>query len=123
MRSILFALIFSLSPIFAGWQDLDKLYETLKKVGLDESQDKKIEILFKNYHYELKNWWKIDQKVHNELFRSFKTDDFIASKIGEELKTTYKEKAVLDWKFFQKLYTILTQEQRQEFIQNLNKEQ
>lgn len=122
MRSILFAFLLSLSPVFAGWQDLDKLYENLKKVGLDKIQDEKIETLFKNYHYELKNWWKIDQKIHNELFKSFKTDSFITSKIDENLKETYKEKAVLDWKFFQKLYGILTQEQRQQFIQNLNKE-
>ena len=49
MRSILFAFLLSLSPVFAGWQDLDKLYENLKKVGLDEIQDEKIETLFKNY--------------------------------------------------------------------------
>lgn len=122
MRNLLLIILLLATPVFARWQDLDRLYENLENIGLSQQQNQEIELLFKNYHYELKNWWKADREVHYQLFENFETSNRLDAKLNQHLEKSYKKKAEIDWKFFEALYHILTQEQREKFAKNFNKE-
>ncbi len=108
------------TPLLASWQNLDNLYDHLKKIHLNEKQSKQIEALFKTYHENLKQWWKTEQSAQDNLIKNLSSNNFLKS--SNSLKEVYDKKATLDYNFLRELHMILTKNQREEFIDILNKE-
>ena len=115
---IVFILVYLVTQnLFGYWQNLDELYKKVKDIGLNKTQEQKIEKLFKNYHQQLKDWHQLNQDMHNKVISNFTKKDCTHS-LKKEFEDTYIKKAQIDLDFFQELHLILTQKQREEFAKN-----
>ncbi|PAF54123.1 hypothetical protein BKH42_02615 [Helicobacter sp. 13S00482-2] len=95
-----------------NWRDLNELHKDLKDVKLNHTQDKAVKMLFKEYHHQLKDWWKLNGQTDSLIMKLFSGEDFNIEEIKIKLKEIYDRKIDLDSEFLKQLHSILNQEQR-----------
>ncbi|PAF41574.1 hypothetical protein [Helicobacter sp. 11S03491-1] len=114
MKKILFCLMLLL-PVFIfadSWRDLNELHQELKEVGLNDDQEKAVKSLFKQYHHELKQWWKNNGKTDALVMKIFSENELDIDQIRYKLKSIHRKKIEIDLRFLKDLHSILTKEQR-----------
>ncbi|MDO7253023.1 hypothetical protein [Helicobacter cappadocius] len=105
-------LLFATVCVADNWRDLNELHKDLKNVGLDDVQEKAVKKLFKQYHHQLKDWWKANGQTDALIMRFFSQEGFNIEEIKNKLNNIHHKKIKLDLDFLQELHSILNEEQR-----------
>lgn len=117
----LFFLIASVS-VADNWRDLNELHKDLKDVGLSDTQEKAVKKLFKEYHHQLKIWWKENGQTDALIMKLFSEEKFNMLDMKNKLKDINDKKIEIDTEFLNELHSILNEDQRRKISEEFGED-
>lgn len=105
-----------------NWRDLNELHKDLKDVGLSDTQEKAVKKLFKDYHHQLKSWWKQNEQTDALIMKFFSEEKFDMLDVKNKLKDIHHKKIEIDIEFLDKLHSILDKNQRKKISEEFSQD-
>lgn len=105
-----------------NWRDLNELHKDLKDVNLSDNQEKAVKKLFREYHHQLKNWWKQNEQTDALIMKHFSQEKFNMLDVKNKLKDIHDKKIEIDIEFLNQLHSILDKDQRRKISEEFGED-